>query len=1052
MSGISTGIGLISGINTADLIDQLIAIERRPVDRLTQRVTRVDGIKAAFARITARLLAMRNTGIRFTEESFFSVVTAGSSNEDALGVSAVRGAPPGTYTFRVHQLASNHQMVSRAFADADRMPLGAGTLTFERARARVNPGTSLDALNGGAGVRRGVIRITDRSGATADVDLSYALTVDDVVRAINETESIDVRARVTSLDDNGATGDRIVIEDLTGAEQSNLIVADVGGGFTAGDLGIRGDAAADRIDGSDLVRLTDSTTLSALNDGNGVDRFITAIGDDFTFAVDDDGNGSIDRRIGISLAGDLARNTNRRLEELNSGAGVRLGVIRITDRTGKSVEVDLAEEENGVPIVRTAADVVQRINDATDAAGVKVRVTVISSHLQILDETGAEGEGAGNLKVEDVSGHAAADLGIEGDVEANVISGQDVYRIETLGDVLRAIQYAAGNEDGAVSARVAEGGNGLVLETALLRGKVTVEAGEVGAARSNAAYDLGFITDEPFDALNPLHTRDLVSGLNTTLLSTVNGGRGVEQLGLVEFADRSGQTAQVDLAGASTLGDVVDLINQQLAAAGVGLTASVNDSGNGLQFTDHTGGDGDIRIADRPGSTAAADLGIAGVFADGDVAAGSNLQKQYIARSTRLATLNGGSGIGEGEFRITTSDGKVASVNIASNVTTIGQVIDRINAAGVGSLTARINDTGDGILIEDIAGGEAALRVENVGNATVATKLRLAGQTRPDDDPKRIDGSYEIRIEADANDTLNDIRDKINAAGAGVSAAVVSTGGAFSLTLASDVTGRAGEMVIDAGGLDLGLRTMARAQDALVTFGGESNAAVLLSNSSNTIENVVEGVTLNLLDTSDEDIVVTIAQDIDGIVEAIQAFVDDYNDVQGDIDDQTRFDPETFAKGALFGDSTVNVIRTRLHAAISSQFDAGVGALQRLHAIGIRVGANNRLEFDAETFRDAYEENPELVEQLFTADDTGFGDVMVETLDGLTGDVDGVITRKNELLDGQRDILSDRIAQLNVLIDKKRLRLERQFQGLETALANLQRQQTALNQLQAALG
>jgi len=66
--------------------------------------------------------------------------------------------------------------------------------------------------------------------------------------------------------------------------------------------------------------------------------------------------------------------------------------------------------------------------------------------------------------------------------------------------------------------------------------------------------------------------------------------------------------------------------------------------------------------------------------------------------------------------------------------------------------------------------------------------------------------------------------------------------------------------------------------------------------------------------------------------------------------------------------------------------------------------------------------------------------------------VDGVITRKNDLLDGQRKILSDRIAQLNVLIDKKRLRLERQFQGLETALANLQRQQTALSQLQAVVG
>ena len=54
-------------------------------------------------------------------------------------------------------------------------------------------------LNGGAGVQRGKIRITDRSGAVATIDLSFARTVDDVLQAINSNEDISVTASPTAM-------------------------------------------------------------------------------------------------------------------------------------------------------------------------------------------------------------------------------------------------------------------------------------------------------------------------------------------------------------------------------------------------------------------------------------------------------------------------------------------------------------------------------------------------------------------------------------------------------------------------------------------------------------------------------------------------------------------------------------------------------------------------------------------------------------------------------------------------------------------------------------
>jgi len=1053
MSGISSGIGLISGINTAELIDQLMAIERRPIDRLQERITALGVAKTAFLSISAHLLAMRNTGVRFSQPSFFSAFVANSSNEDALTVTAQRGAAPGTYAFRVHALATNHQVVSRGFCDADSTPVGVGRMTFEGSRARVNPSTELATLNGGAGVRRGLIRITDRSGASAEIDLTFAQTIDDVLRNINSADGVNVRARVTSLEESGASGDRIVVEDLTGSTVSNLIISDVGDGSIAADLGIAANVGGDRVDGGDLVRLDDSTPLALMNDGNGVDRFINVIGDDIVFEIDENGNGQIDQKFGVSLSDDLAQRTNTRLEALNGGLGVRLGAIRITDRAGHSVDIDLDEKNHGIPVVQTVDDVIQKINTEAEEAGVEVSITVINAHFQVSDNSGAGGEEAVNLKIEDVNGFAAADLGIAADVDEDSISGTDVYRVSTLGDVIRAINLAEGNA-GRVTAAISDIGNGITLKTHGHQRKVTVKAGVVGSVTSWAAADLGILTKEPFDFQNPLVSRDLVAGLNTVLLRSLNGGAGVEQLGLVGFTDRAGASTQVDLSGASTLQDVIDLINTGLESQGVALTASINAAGHGIALVDESGGGGSVEIKDIEGSTAAADLGIAGEFGPDEEIDGGNLQRQYVARSTPVSELNNGRGVTPGDFRITAADGTVYEVSIGSHLTTVGQIIDTINAVAPDIIIARINDTGDGILIEDKSGGEGVLTIEDVDGGTAAADLRIAGSSNPGDDTPVIDGSYEIRIEIDANDTLNEICDKIKAAGGDITASVINTGGGpnpFSLTISSDITGRAGEMIIDTGGVDLGLRTMARAQDALVTFGADVPSAVLISSSTNTLDNVIKGVTINLLDVDDEEIIVTIEQDIDGIVSAVREFVDDYNDVQGTIDEHTHFDPDTFKRGVLFSDSTVNTVRTRLYGTITRRFDGVSDSFSRLSSIGLNIGANNRLEFNEERFREAYDSDPDLVEQLFTLDDTGFGDTVIETLDGLTDDFDGVITRKNELLSDQQDLLNDRIDLLNTLIERKRARLERQFTGLESSLAELQRQQNALLILQAQI-
>ncbi|MEL6311974.1 MAG: flagellar cap protein FliD N-terminal domain-containing protein, partial [Pseudomonadota bacterium] len=185
MSGITTGIGLVSGIDTASLIQQLLAVESRPRALAQVRLTQLQSQQAAYLDINTRLGGLQTAARSFRTEDTFSSASAATSNEDVLTATASTNAQVGSYTFVVDRLVSTQQELSRGFADADTSGLNAGSFTFETADALLERDVSLADLNGGTGVRRNEIVITDSSGANATVDLSRTGTIQEVLDAIN---------------------------------------------------------------------------------------------------------------------------------------------------------------------------------------------------------------------------------------------------------------------------------------------------------------------------------------------------------------------------------------------------------------------------------------------------------------------------------------------------------------------------------------------------------------------------------------------------------------------------------------------------------------------------------------------------------------------------------------------------------------------------------------------------------------------------------------------------------------------------------------------------
>jgi flagellar hook-associated protein 2 len=314
----------------------------------------------------------------------------------------------------------------------------------------------------------------------------------------------------------------------------------------------------------------------------------------------------------------------------------------------------------------------------------------------------------------------------------------DLGTAETIGDVLAALNTA---NPAKLQAAISADGDRLEL-TDLTSGSGSFAV--ASAAGSTAADDLGLTNPTLAGGVTG---RRLQAGLKTTLLASLNGGKGLGSLGTLQLTDRAGDTATVDLLDAETIDDVLAAIN----AAGVGIRATLNTARSGIELTDTSGGSkGNFIVASGDESNTAEKLGIA-VNADVGQVDSRSLARQTVSRSTRLADFAGG--VSLGSFRIRDSSGKEAAIRLNNPdgpITTVGGVIDAINALDI-AVEARLNDRGDGILLVDRGDGTTSLLVTDVGNGTAAADLRLTGTPSP----LTVDGQVRQAIDGTTLETFD---------------------------------------------------------------------------------------------------------------------------------------------------------------------------------------------------------------------------------------------------------------------------------------------------------
>ncbi len=345
------------------------------------------------------------------------------------------------------------------------------------------------------------------------------------------------------------------------------------------------------------------------------------------------------------------------------------------------------------------------------------------------------------------------------------------------------------------------------------------------------------------------------------------------------------------------------------------------------------------------------------------LATGGTLQTQPVSSNASVVTATALSGAKLSGLQSSISVAQLASGQTARTTT---PVASRTTALGTGQLTLTL------------------------GTATYDATPAMTGFTAGSGTPVTID------IVA-GSENLDGIAAAINAKAAGVTASVVTDADgsaylslkgasgasqAFTLAATTDPTGNLAQLNVGVGATGTALASVA--QNARLTVDG-----VTVERASNTIDDLVAGVKLQLTGTSASPVSLTSTTPTTALTGAVTDFVDTYNEMLKSLNEQ--LDPKT---GPLRGDPAAQTLLRSLRALTTTPILTGgaTGAPTTLGEIGVKTNRDGTLSVDTNALTHALSVAPDAVEAMFSYSSN--------STDGLTAALNSISLNSSSTLFG----------------------------------------------------
>ncbi len=325
--------------------------------------------------------------------------------------------------------------------------------------------------------------------------------------------------------------------------------------------------------------------------------------------------------------------------------------------------------------------------------------------------------------------------------------------------------------------------------------------------------------------------------------------------------------------------------------------------------------------------------------------------------------------------------------------------------------------------------------------ATAASETTTAGFADSNATPVSSTGSMRLTVGAKqvpitlVKNTLVELRDAINGAGAGVSATILTAGalnylsvsasttGATTLTLEDDPQGADRQM----------LSSTNQGSNAVFKLNG-----VAIDRTSNTVNDVVPGLSFTLQQPTGLGgrVNLSLATDRSQLSSAISDFVSAYNGMSDKVQEQVGQ-----TAGLLTGDYVVRAAQEDMRALSGYSAD---GTIKSLWEMGVAFDVNGKLSFDSARFNTLSDSQVQGAMAFFGSTTTGFG-ALSSKLTALTDPVTGLIKLEQDGLDATDKNLQSQIGTLTDRINALQATTAARLQAADALLAGLESQQKMLS-------
>jgi flagellar hook-associated protein 2 len=314
----------------------------------------------------------------------------------------------------------------------------------------------------------------------------------------------------------------------------------------------------------------------------------------------------------------------------------------------------------------------------------------------------------------------------------------------------------------------------------------------------------------------------------------------------------------------------------------------------------------------------------------------------YQEANTRLLALQ------DATSQLATSSLFASSSAVSSDTDVVNATAEKGATAGQYSITVQSLARAHQVVSQSYSD----LTTTSLGTGTLT--ITAAGQT--------------TTVQVDSSDnTLGGLRDAINRANTNVGAAIVQDGNSsYRLMVFSKQTGTANALTLNStlsGGTGPTFSDLQTAKDAQIQLGSGANA-ITTTRSTNTVQDLIPGVTLNLAsEAPSSPVTISVSQDTQTIQSAVQKFVDQYNHVVDYMNQQFNYNSDTKQGGTLLDDFTLQQVQSQLQQVITTS--APGAASGGLAAVGVSMGDDGKLSLNAATFQSKLSADPNSVTKLF---------------------------------------------------------------------------------------